>query len=46
MIGIGDNGADGLLPQYLQWIEECELLVGGERHLSFFSNLYKREESC
>lgn len=36
MIGIGDNGADGLLPQYKQWIEESEVLVGGERHLAFF----------
>lgn len=38
MIGIGDNGADGLLPQYKQWIEESEVLVGGERHLAFFSD--------
>lgn len=36
MIGIGDNGADGLLPQYKRWIEESEVLIGGERHLSFF----------
>ncbi|MEK4148726.1 MULTISPECIES: precorrin-6y C5,15-methyltransferase (decarboxylating) subunit CbiE [Robertmurraya] len=44
MIGIGDNGADGLLPQYLQWIEECELLVGGERHLSFFPTFTKEKK--
>ncbi|MFF5995689.1 precorrin-6y C5,15-methyltransferase (decarboxylating) subunit CbiE [Lysinibacillus sp. KU-BSD001] len=36
MIGIGDNGIEGLLPQYRQWIEESEVLVGGERHLDFF----------
>jgi precorrin-6Y C5,15-methyltransferase (decarboxylating) len=37
VIGIGDN-RDSLLPLYRQWIEESELLVGGERHLSFFPN--------
>ncbi|GLC89259.1 precorrin-6y C5,15-methyltransferase (decarboxylating) subunit CbiE [Lysinibacillus piscis] len=36
LIGIGDNGQASLLPQYLQWIEECEVLVGGERVLAFF----------
>lgn len=36
MIGIGDNGAEGLLPTYIDWIHECEVLVGGERHLQFF----------
>ncbi|MBN6187330.1 precorrin-6y C5,15-methyltransferase (decarboxylating) subunit CbiE [Aneurinibacillus sp. BA2021] len=36
VIGIGDNGAESLLPLYRQWIEESELLVGGERHLDFF----------
>lgn len=36
LIGIGDNGQASLLPQYLQWIEESEVLVGGERVLSFF----------
>lgn len=36
LIGIGDNGLESLLPQYAQWIEESEVLVGGERVLSFF----------
>ncbi|MCS0653298.1 MAG: precorrin-6y C5,15-methyltransferase (decarboxylating) subunit CbiE [Bacillota bacterium] len=36
MIGIGDNGAAGLLPSYIDWIHECDVLVGGERHLQFF----------
>lgn len=36
LIGIGDNGQESLLPQYAQWIEESEVLVGGERVLSFF----------
>ncbi|WP_264805196.1 precorrin-6y C5,15-methyltransferase (decarboxylating) subunit CbiE [Cytobacillus sp. NCCP-133] len=36
MIGIGDNGAEGLLPSYIDWIHECDVLVGGERHLQFF----------
>ena len=38
LIGIGDNGQESLLPQYAQWIEESEVLVGGERVLSFFPN--------
>jgi len=36
VIGIGDNGAESLLPLYNQWIEESERLVGGERQLAFF----------
>ena len=36
MIGIGDSGAAGLLPQYIEWINDCDVLVGGERHLAFF----------
>lgn len=38
LIGIGDNGQESLLHQYSQWIEESEVLVGGERVLSFFPN--------
>lgn len=38
LIGIGDNGLESLLPQYAQWIEESDVLVGGERVLSFFPN--------
>ena len=38
LIGIGDNGQESLLPQYAQWIEESEVLVGGERLLAFFPN--------
>ena len=36
MIGIGDSGVAGLLPQYIEWINDCDVLVGGERHLAFF----------
>jgi len=36
LIGIGDNGLESLLPQYVHWIEDCEVLVGGERVLEFF----------
>ena len=36
LIGIGDNGQESLLPQYIQWIEDSEVLVGGERVLGFF----------
>lgn len=44
MIGIGDNGAAGLLPQYIEWINECDVLVGGERHLQFFSSFEKEKK--
>ncbi|MGM0901753.1 MAG: precorrin-6y C5,15-methyltransferase (decarboxylating) subunit CbiE [Bacillota bacterium] len=43
MIGIGDNGAEGLLPQYVEWIHECDVLVGGERHLQFFPGFNKEK---
>ncbi|MFJ8260698.1 precorrin-6y C5,15-methyltransferase (decarboxylating) subunit CbiE [Rummeliibacillus sp. NPDC094406] len=36
LIGIGDNGLASLLPQYATWIEESEVLIGGERLLEFF----------
>ncbi|MDP5274176.1 precorrin-6y C5,15-methyltransferase (decarboxylating) subunit CbiE [Chengkuizengella axinellae] len=42
IIGIGDNGKESLLPTYKKWIYESELLVGGERQLSFFED-YKGE---
>ncbi|MGE6228116.1 precorrin-6y C5,15-methyltransferase (decarboxylating) subunit CbiE [Paenibacillus chitinolyticus] len=43
VIGIGDNGLESLLPAYRQWIEESEVLVGGERHLAFFPD-YRGEK--
>ena len=43
LIGIGDNGQASLLPQYSTWIDESEVLVGGERILSFFPD-YKGEK--
>ncbi|UKS30698.1 precorrin-6y C5,15-methyltransferase (decarboxylating) subunit CbiE [Paenibacillus sp. HWE-109] len=36
LIGIGDNGQGSLLPLYKKWIDESEVLVGGERILAFF----------
>ena len=36
LIGIGDNGIASLLPQYIEWINQSEVLVGGERLLAFF----------
>lgn len=38
MIGIGDEGRESLLPIYEKWIDESDVLIGGERHLSFFSD--------
>lgn len=36
LIGIGDNGVASLLPEYITWINQSEVLVGGERLLAFF----------
>ncbi|RFU64520.1 precorrin-6y C5,15-methyltransferase (decarboxylating) subunit CbiE [Peribacillus saganii] len=36
MIGIGTNGPASLFPLYLSWIEESEVLIGGQRQLSYF----------
>lgn len=44
LIGIGDNGQESLLPQYMQWIENCEVLVGGERVLDFFSQALQEKK--
>ncbi|MGE7021867.1 bifunctional cobalt-precorrin-7 (C(5))-methyltransferase/cobalt-precorrin-6B (C(15))-methyltransferase [Solibacillus cecembensis] len=44
MIGIGDNGVNGLLPQYIDWINNCDVLVGGERHLAFFPHFNKEKK--
>jgi precorrin-6B C5,15-methyltransferase / cobalt-precorrin-6B C5,C15-methyltransferase len=38
VIGIGDDGKQSLLPIYEKWIYESEILVGGERQLSFFKD--------
>ncbi len=38
VIGIGDDGKQSLLPIYEKWIYESDVLVGGERHLSFFQD--------
>ncbi|MGM7722937.1 precorrin-6y C5,15-methyltransferase (decarboxylating) subunit CbiE [Metabacillus sp. Hm71] len=38
VIGIGDDGKKSLLPVYEKWIYESEILVGGERQLSFFQD--------
>ncbi|PAQ16481.1 cobalamin biosynthesis protein CbiE [Bacillaceae bacterium SAOS 7] len=36
IIGIGDEGRNGLLPIYQQWIQQSQFLAGGERQLAFF----------
>lgn len=43
LIGIGDQGAESLHPTYLKWVDESEVLVGGERVLAFFPH-YKGEK--
>ena len=36
VIGMNDDGPEGLPPALVRRIEEAELLFGGERHLAFF----------
>lgn len=36
VIGIGADGLQSLLPLYLSWVNDSELLIGGERQLSYF----------
>lgn len=38
LIGIGADGRQSLLPIYEKWINESEVLIGGERLLSFFQD--------
>ncbi|MCM3003701.1 precorrin-6y C5,15-methyltransferase (decarboxylating) subunit CbiE [Priestia koreensis] len=45
VIGIGDSGVASILPTYQQWIDESELLVGGERMLDFFPNFQGEKRS-
>lgn len=45
LIGIGDNGLASLFPQYLEWIEDCEVLVGGERVLDFSRTLQVKKSA-
>ena len=40
IIGIGEDGQASLLPLYQQWIDESEILIGGERLLSFFPHFH------
>lgn len=43
VIGIGEDGQESLLPLYHTWINESDILVGGERVLEFFPD-YKGEK--
>ncbi|MGC4377066.1 bifunctional cobalt-precorrin-7 (C(5))-methyltransferase/cobalt-precorrin-6B (C(15))-methyltransferase [Fictibacillus sp. Mic-4] len=36
IIGIGNNGKESLPQTLIRWIEESEVLLGGERQLSYF----------
>ncbi|OPA77711.1 cobalamin biosynthesis protein CbiE [Paenibacillus selenitireducens] len=36
MIGIGDDGRESLFPPYVEFIQNSDFLVGGERQLAFF----------
>lgn len=40
---MGDEGRNSLLPIYEKWIDDSDVLIGGERHLSFFGD-YKGEK--
>lgn len=43
IIGIGDDGQNSIFPNYMEMIEEADLLIGGERHLNLFSD-FKKEK--
>lgn len=45
VIGIGDEGKQSLLSIYQQWIEESDILVGGERQLAFFPDYTGEKKS-
>lgn len=36
VVGIGDDGADGLLPEAKACVQRAQVLVGGKRQLAFF----------
>ena len=38
VVGIGLDGADGLVESVRQLVENTALLVGSDRHLSYFPN--------
>lgn len=46
VIGIGEDGAGGLTTQSLRIIEECGVLCGGERQLSFFPASQEKPSLC
>ncbi|MFV9510160.1 precorrin-6y C5,15-methyltransferase (decarboxylating) subunit CbiE [Tepidibacillus sp. LV47] len=43
IIGIGNDGENGIFPHYRKWIDEADILVGGERHLSYFPHFQKEK---
>ncbi|MFX0560446.1 precorrin-6y C5,15-methyltransferase (decarboxylating) subunit CbiE [Tepidibacillus infernus] len=43
IIGIGDDGENGIFPHYRKWIAEADILVGGERQLSYFPDFQKEK---
>ncbi|PZE20450.1 precorrin-6y C5,15-methyltransferase (decarboxylating) subunit CbiE [Paenibacillus xerothermodurans] len=43
IIGIGDNGRDSLPSTYIEWIEQSDVLVGGERQLQYFPDYSGRK---
>ena len=38
VVGIGLDGADGLVESVRQLVERATLLIGSDRHLSYFPN--------
>ncbi len=43
IIGVLDNGAEGITPQALQHIQQAEVIIGGTRVLQLFSDSYTRD---
>ncbi|WP_339061483.1 precorrin-6y C5,15-methyltransferase (decarboxylating) subunit CbiE [Tepidibacillus marianensis] len=43
IIGIGNDGENRIFPHYRKWIDEADILVGGERQLSYFPHFQKEK---
>lgn len=46
IVGIGEDGVEGLTPAARTLIETAQLVVGGERHLQLAASLIKGEARC
>lgn len=43
IIGVGDDGQSGIFPDYIDIINDADLLIGGERHLNLFPSFLREK---